>query len=800
MVMRWIERLTWCREAEAIPLRNGGLLGANRRTISVSRLPRVFGVAAMAVFASACGGGGGGGGGGGSTNTVSTPPSPVNFTARAEHYRNDPEFSNQWGLGEIRANQAYARVEIAYGLGARPGEGVTIGIVDSGIDQDHPAFAGSAGSRKKILVEQFLPGARDEPGPGFDFSHGTAVAGVAAGNRGTGLPGSAHGVAEGANLAIFAAPLSGALPGIYRPTNLVAMRPAEKQGIENWFSTPLEWGRANGGIDILNLSFAYFGLIENYGEAELRAQLGQLIETMAQRQASEKTILVWAAGNHNGQECLPGSSGSECRQDTPGRGRVDATSVSLLAGLQTYIEELRGHVLAVVSVGENGEIFSTSNRCGIAANWCLAAPGENVVAAHFGSGGVRNFERFRGTSFAAPMVSGGLALMKQIFRNQLSNTALVARLLATANSRGMYANRSIYGQGLMDLGAATSPAGQMTLASGGRVGDPGFNLQVSGIALGDALGDGLTQSLMGKEIAAFDSLGAPFWFDLGHFAVAEEQLSMKRRLRDFMSLARMPREGIFGPDLAETGFHRFRVGLLETPRGAENGHLALARYANTLTMTDKSGWSATAFSTEGISGQAPIRGVTLSWRPTEVPLGLRTGWLIEREGLLGSSARGSFGGWSSDSGFIGIEMDGVLDGWQLGADFEMGIASAEPRGGLITDVSLLTTSAFTFHATRPLSSDQSLWFSISQPLRAESGHATLSVPIGRTKGGEVLRESLMADLAPTGRQIDVAAHWNQSLSLAGELRLGAIWTHQPGHRAAADSDFSLLAALRFAFP
>ena len=57
------------------------------------------------------------------------------------------------------------------------------------------------------------------------------------------------------------------------------------------------------------------------------------------------------------------------------------------------------------------------------------------------------------------MVSGGLAVMKQLFRGQLSNTELVSRLFATANKKGIYANRAVYGQGLMNLGAATNPWG-----------------------------------------------------------------------------------------------------------------------------------------------------------------------------------------------------------------------------------------------------------------------------------------------------------------------------------------------------
>ena len=804
-----IAKQVWCGETGTPLFQNSGPCGYCSRSPQCrsENRPGFFRAVvlplAMVVVASACGGGGGAAGGGAaggeSTQTVNTPSSQVNFMERVStisaRYRSDAEFSNQWGLGRIRADQAYAHVELAFGSGTRPGEGVTIGFVDSGIDEEHPAFAGS---KDQILVEQFLPGTGNEMGSNFVWSHGTAVASVAAGKRNAGLPNSTHGVAEGADLAMFAAPLSRALPLIYTPTVLSALSVQDKEGIERWFSWPLRWGEANGGLDILNLSFAFYGLIENYSETEIRTHLGDLIETMAQVGAPEKTILVWAAANYHGRMCFPGSSGSEC-MGTGANGQVDATSVSLLAGLPTRIAELRGHVIAVVSVGEDGTIVDTSNRCGIAGDWCLAAPGGDVTAAHFGRGDVRDFRRFSGTSFAAPMVSGGLALMKQLFRNQLSNTDLVTRLFATANKLGRYSDRSIYGQGLLDLGTATTPVGRTSIqVSGDRVGDPGVNLQVSNIMLGRALGDGLTQSLTGGEIAAFDALGAPFWFDLGHFAMAGKRPSMRRQLRDFMAMAPTPRGGRLGPDRISTP-PRFRIGLLETPGGTEGGHLALAKHANTLTMTGKSGWSATAFSTEGISWQAPTRGATLSWRPAEAPMGWRVGWLAEQKGLLGSSVKGAFGGWSSDSGFIGIQADGVFDGWQLNADLEMGLAVAEPRGGLITDTSLLTTSAFALHAMRLLSGSESLGFSISQPLRVESGRATLSVPVGRTKDGDVLRQSLMADVVPTGRQIDVATHWRQSLDGAGELRLGFIWTRQPGHRAAADSDFSLLAAWRLGF-
>ena len=573
-------------------------------------------VSVMAILVSACGGGGGGGGGVGdgtdtppsedtstslpeNENMVETPPEEPpqpSFETQAEtiasRYRDRGEFSSQWGLGRTRTDRAYAHLELALESGFSAGKGVTIGIVDTGIDLNHPAFVTTANDpdKDRTITRTLLPGARIEDGS--EISHGTLVAGVAAGGRNVGFPGSTHGVAWNANLAVFAVPL-GTGDGIYRPVDLSNFSPQNQSGMNQWFSRPIA-----AGVDILNLSLSLTGMIESYSESTLRTALGNMIQTMAQPGVADKTILVWGASNSHGDTCLPGATAPECKLDSNGDLKVDATSPSILAGLPAKISELRGHVVAVVSIGEDGEISHFSNRCGIAAEWCLAAPGESILAPHFGPRSetdptmVRNYRRFNGTSVAAPMVSGGLALMKQLFRDQLSNTALVSRLLATADKSGRYTNRSIYGQGLMDLGAATAPVGQTTLALGSRVGDPGESLLASNVVLGNAFGDGLTQSLAGTEIAAFDSLGAPFWYDLGSFAIATDRLSIGRRLKNFMALApARPEIGgyrtAFAPSFAKASPDRWRLGLLETPMGIQTGHLGLARYANTFTYE---GW------------------------------------------------------------------------------------------------------------------------------------------------------------------------------------------------------------------
>ena len=680
-------------------------------------------------------------------------------------------------------------------MDAAPGSGVTIGFIDTGIDRDHPAFAG------KIITEEFRLGASDETGMSR-YSHGTAVASVAAAVRSV-ISNAAHGVAWGADIAMFAIPL-GSGGGNYNPVSLTGLANTNAETAE-LFNYVLAWRDGDRTVDFLNLSWGYSGIIDSYSEQDLRANFGKAIAAMAQAGASDKTILIWNAGNAHGDPCDPADV-EQCES-----GQVNAVSVEVLPGLVARIPELQGHSLAVVALRPADAtnnipegIAGFSNRCGIAADYCLAAPGQAVKVAYFGpdSGDVaRDFRDRSGTSVAAPMVAGGLAVMKQLFRDQLSNTALVTRLLTTADNTGAYSTRAIYGRGKMDLGAATSPVGVLEVTLGTRTSGPGVDLRTTGMRPGAAFGDGLQRSFAGREIAAFDRLGAPFWFNLGRFATAAAGPSSTTWLRDFMA----PASSAYGTDFAGGAFRigrsaalgQWRLGFSARP-AARASHLALAERTLNLTFAHQNGLSVAAFTTEGVFGQTPTSGATLSWRPTGSPLGLRAGWLGERKTLLGGAAQGAFGSLAAGTAFVGIEAETVLGGWRLGANAESGTVSPSARGGVIDAISSLRTSTFTLHASRPLAHAGIVRVSISQPLRVEHGQASLTVPAGRTKAGDVVRSPVSAQLAPSGRQIDVAVHWYQPLAI-GELRLGAVATHQPGHRATAGPELTLLSGWRWIF-
>ena len=731
----------------------------------------------------------------------------------AETYRGKDDFRNRWELSHIKADKTYANLRLLQGPAAEPGAGVTIGFLDSGIVTDHPAFAG------KTVTQDFVekPTANNSP------LHGTAVASVAAGARSS-APGAVRGVAWGADIAMFTLNV-GSGPPLYAPISLEEMAAADSD-LAGWFEHALAWREGDRKVDILNLSIGYLGLIDFYGEPVLRDNMSRSIAAMAQADAEEKAILVWAAGNAHGLPCDP-SAADQC-----GHGRVDAVSPEVLAGLAAHVEELRGHSIAVAALSPfDGRLALFSNRCGIAVDFCIAAPGERVRIAHVGPAHVGPgtaepetvYDAIEGdgTSFAAPMVSGGLAIMKQLFRGQLSNTELVGRLFETADKSGFYADSTLYGQGVMDLGAATSPVGVLEVPAGARVGQNGVRLLSTSLVPGTAFGDGFRRAFAPHQVMALDRLGAPFWYRLSSFMAAANGPSATARLRRFLASSRRGREAMNGATSVWTRTGRDGASGPATPRGdagAEGGgaavslhaawldtpaevrgsHMALAEGAAQATLAGRSGLSAAAFTTQGIPGEAPTLGASLSWRRAGSPVGLRAGWIGEPKTILGSVGRGAFGTLAADTSFVGVDAGTDVGGWRLAARAELGLVAPRVGDGLVSRVSPLATSTFALQAVRGLAGAGALRFSVSQPLRVEHGRASLTVPAGRTRTGAVVHDVVGAGLVPSARQMDFAGEWLRPLS-SGGLRLGAVYSHRPGHRRDAEPELTFLGGWRWEF-
>ncbi len=752
------------------------------------------------------------GGGGGSSNNVdrSGDPNPPNNIGGkgGSNYRN---INNEQALKLIKADIAYANLEAVKisGLSSsfqastrRPGAGITIGLIDSGIDMQHPVFAGVS------VEEQFLSDAYSNEF-NFDFDHGTAVASVIAAAPQTSGVLQGHrfrGISWGSQIKMYAIKLSPPPDDpdpLYEPFNLSILKSDDDRKFADLFKTALK-----GRLDILNLSIGVSSLIENYNEQSLRTHLSGRIDAMAQTSSSDKTILVWAAGNLNRYRCHVGSFG--CRN-----GRLEASSPGLDAGLAVYIPELRGHSVAVVSVdSDSGEISSFSNRCGVAKNWCIAAPGGNISVAYsskFRSGPVvRGITKGNGTSFAAPFVSGGLAIMKQIFRGQLSNTALLKRLYDTANKTGRYADQNIYGQGLMDLGKATSPQGQQTMATGNAVGDGGINLLSTKLSTGSVFGDGLQHGLAQREIVAFDNLGAPFWYKLSSF-VEQRQASyhLPNRLRQWnqevKSRAGETTTLSFASDLLGSSANdsqvgqKLKIGLLQTKPNLDIGQLSLAENALGLSYQGSDRISLSAYTTLPTRKSLPITGLALAWRMKSSPLAFRVARLRESESVLGLQSEGAFGNVSSNSITAGVASGFSLFDWHIKTEAEIGRATPNTNGGVISGIGNALTTGFAVHGTKLIDRNRRITLGITQSMRMEKSILNLTVPSGRTKDGEVVRSDISANIEPTGRQVDFSLNWEHETSAVSGFMLEGVYRRNAGHSANSPPEFLFTAGWRQQF-
>ena len=278
---------------------------------------------------------------------------------------NDTHWDRQWGPVRIGAPAAWATTT---------GAGVTIGVVDTGIDLNHEDLAGKIAGSTACLGTGGDPArcggsAQDQDG------HGTHVAGIAAAAKDNGR--GIAGVAPDARL-------------------LVAKVFGRNSGSLDDVRAGIQWV-VDRGAKVVNLSLetdsGLLGLFGGGGSADLAAA----VEYAWARGA----IPVLAAGN-----------------------------ASLFSSSANY-----GAANAVVvgATGRNDEPAAYSVPTGN-AKWALVAPGGNVArggseSAIYSTFPSNRYTYIEGTSMAVPHVSGALALL---LARGLSPQRAVEVLLATA--------------------------------------------------------------------------------------------------------------------------------------------------------------------------------------------------------------------------------------------------------------------------------------------------------------------------------------------------------------------------------
>ncbi|MCY4324557.1 MAG: S8 family serine peptidase, partial [Betaproteobacteria bacterium] len=617
--------------------------------------------------------------------------------------------ASKWPLTMLNATVAHAQ--------GYTGKGVTVGIIDTGVDVVHWELASKIVNPTSAGDERLAAGKKSQN------SHGTSVAGIIVASS-LAPPASLSkrirnrdvvGIAPDARLYVITIRLGTANPDrAYSPVRISSLR-----SNDDFYAN--RFGSLSEHVSIINNSFGYTGLISEsiYTSSALNGALANTVMTIAQDAVndSDKVLYVWAAGNNHGRKVVTGTVTSS----------LDASSPGVLAGLPYRAPRLKKNTVVVVALRPNrngqGQISSYSNRCGVAADFCIAAPGGGrstserigvVLAIRDRDGKLqRGYGVSAGTSIAAPYVSGALAILMEAFPS-LGATEVLARLLATADKSGIYATATIYGQGLVDLEAAVKQVGDTSLLTSANLQGMRWPVDDSSLEAAAAFGDALIESLRGVSVAAYDDLDAPFAVALDRLLV-EDGGSARPVAIDALNAPALPMWGerthAVGP--ASDGWFGLAAGGLlpgSLPRAAfAQPYLDLlperAVGAGVQMNQDRRRLRAATFLAPGEdSGEPAAAAVAFEYAPTRTRLGgyesgsgwlLHAGALAETARFLGGSSKGAFGSLRATSLFAGLAGSAVLAGsWSVHGRADAGVSRPKAGGGIVRRIGPAVTSSW----------------------------------------------------------------------------------------------------------
>ena len=313
----------------------------------------------------------------------------------------DSQYTNQPALSTIHASSAYLR--------NITGLGIRIGMVDSGINPNNLAFGGAIIAGYNSLTGLSGVSNLADLRPQDNRYHGSFVASEMIARRDVG--GYFQGIAYNSSLVVGAVPFG-------------ASTDAQTAAAINYVSAQ--------GVRVINNSWGYSATKTYTAFATSNPQtLAALISAV-----NSGAVVVFSAMNEG------------------------ASNPNLPGSLPSYNSAVAGSWIAVAASTVDGQVMpSYSNQCGTSMLYCLTAPGGSTSydGGIVGVNGASNSNTFsgtsrkQGTSMAAPLVSGTVALVAEMFpwmsASQLTTSVLTTgSLAATPNTT--------WGRGLLRVDAA----------------------------------------------------------------------------------------------------------------------------------------------------------------------------------------------------------------------------------------------------------------------------------------------------------------------------------------------------------
>ena len=772
-----------------------------------------------------------------------TTPTPTPTVASFQ----TPEYFFQSGLNQIGAAEGYVNTYTNTDASSNYDDSteiVTVAVFDSGIEATHDAFDSPG---KIVAGRDYIDGDNDpDSGTG---SHGLQVAGIIAADKGDG---GMHGVAYNARI---------------MPLRILDASGGNRN-IGGAYQAALEFARA-GGAFVYNNSWGLvaeitfqadlrrFGGVNgdyilpypsspngDFFDASLRATISI---SAVDSNGGDGAVFVWAAGNH-GWNSETGDvriceSASSCQFvvspqfvldpgsfiSDPGNVLPDEENrVGGFAALPIRFTELRGYWLAVVNVDLFSRIASSSNGCGNAMAWCLAAPGTDIFSATDGNG----YRANSGTSFAAPHVSGAIAVLKSVFPT-MTAPQIVELLLMTATDLGNPGIDPVYGHGLLNLYEATRPQGAARLASSmTRRGKKGGVMLVSDSRIESSSAFGGAFDETSAQLGAIDSFDRVFPLPLSHladedsdaaFPIAHSAVAAVQTFEDekgFWSRQTADGESLAFGWRGKQGRHRFSV---QAEAADDKNHLRelseeFDAFASSNVLSSDNLASAEwrmdindAFQTamrfemgDGDDSKTHRAAFRASWQASSsLQMAAEIGNYLEKGSLLGAKFRGGLkiGGGSTAYGKLSAHYQ--LGKWNAVASATKGITRANDLGGIVQSVTSLHSAGFHFGIERE-SNRGAMRFQVSRDLSVRRGALDLSY-VGGYEDNDYRIDSARINLAgspPTRFAFLFQKHLGICKIKRGaklSVGVGAEFIANSPRRNYQDSDTILSAAFRCGF-
>jgi subtilisin family serine protease len=285
---------------------------------------------------------------------------------------------DEGGSGSLLQSVPLAQISALQVLGFN-GAGTTVAILDSGVRLDHQSFAGRIVDEACFCTTCCPNGQASQTGPGSGANshpHGTNVAGIAVG--GTGVAGVPAGVAGGAD--IISVRVLDANNSFCCSSDIIA---------------GLDWLRSNHpDATVANLSLGTNARFA--GHCDTATSFTQAFATVINGLVGQGTSVTVSSGNNGSSLDMQAPA---CVQNATSVGAVWDANV----GSAT--------VLGCTDAGTAADQVTCFSNLGTTTD--LVAPGAPVTAA--GTASPTATSTFSGTSMAAPMTAGCIALLGQAF-------------------------------------------------------------------------------------------------------------------------------------------------------------------------------------------------------------------------------------------------------------------------------------------------------------------------------------------------------------------------------------------------